>query len=209
MKDIIQAMQWRYATKKYDDTKKVAEKDIETIMEAVRLAPSSFGLPVYKIILVKNEDLRKQLRESAWGQSQLTDASNIFIFAVKTDIGQKDIDAFVQLTAETRDMSVESLAGMKNGMSGILNMTAEQRTTWTTRQAYIGLGILLETSAMMEIDATPMEGFQPEKFDEILGLPEKNLKSVVMAAVGYRSSDDKYAEMKKVRQNKSDLFIEM
>jgi nitroreductase len=210
MQDILSAMNWRIATKKYDTSKKVSAADLETLLEAARLSPSSFGLPTWKMIVVKNPEIRAKLREHAWGQSQLTDASDIVVFAVETKIDEASIDAYMELTAQTRGIPVESLAGFKGAISGaIMGLPMEARVAWATKQAYIALGVMLESAAILGVDATPMEGFSGAKFDEILGLGEKGLKSVVMCALGYRAADDSYASYAKVRLNTADAIIEI
>ena len=208
MQDILSAMNWRIATKKYDSTKQVSAADLETILEAARLSPSSYGLPTWKMVVVKNPEIRAKLLESAWGQSQITDSSAIVVFAVSTKIDESTVDAYMELTAKTRGIPVESLAGFKGYIMGALNnMSPEARIAWATKQAYIALGVMLESAALLSVDATPMEGFMPPKFDEILGLGEKGLQSVVVCALGYRAADDAYAQNKKVRLSASDAII--
>jgi nitroreductase len=210
MKDPISAMQWRYATKQYNADKKVADRDIDTILEATRLAPSSYGLQPYKMIVVTNPEIREKLKEAAYGQPQLTDATAIVIFAVDTVIDEARVDAYMKQVSDTRGVAVEDLAGFKGMVMGAITpMSMEARSEWAARQAYLGLGVLLETAAMMEIDTTPMEGFAPSKFDEILGLAAKGLKTVVVAAIGYRNESDSYIAMKKVRPSKEEMIIEV
>ncbi len=209
MSNIINALNWRYATKAYDTNKKLSEEQVKTLIESVRLTPSSYGLPVYKVIHVKDMEVRAQLKAVAWGQPQITDASELFVFAVKTDLSDTNVDEFINLTATTRGMPVESLAEYAGMIKGTVNsLSPEHKEAWASRQAYIGLGVLLATAALEEIDATPMEGFTTAKFDEILGLNKLNLKSVVVCTAGYRSESDTYANLAKVRVSKGDLVVE-
>jgi nitroreductase len=209
MTNIINAMNWRYATKAYNATKKLSEEQVNTLIESVRLTPSSYGLPVYKVIHVKDAEVRAQLKAVAWGQPQITDASELFVFAVKTDLSDASVDEYIKLIAETRSVSVESLTEYAGMIKGTVNsLSPEHKEVWASRQAYIGLGVLLATAALEEIDSTPMEGFTTEKFDEILGLKELNLKSVVVCTAGYRSESDSYASLAKVRVLKESLIIE-
>lgn len=209
MKDITQALEWRYATKQYDATKKLSDTDLDTLMESIRLAPSSYGLQPFKVIHVTNPELREKMKAAAWNQTQLTDASNIFVFAVQHDITTADVDAFINLTGNIRNVPVESLTGYADMIKGSLNSkTPEQKSTWAAKQAYLALGFLLETAALLHIDATPMEGFDNAQFDEILGLTEKGMTSVVLCALGYRSEADQYAGLAKVRASKDVLFIQ-
>jgi nitroreductase/dihydropteridine reductase len=208
MTNIIQALHWRYATKKFDTAKKISDDTLNTLKESIRLAPSSFGLQPYKVVDVTNPDLRNKLRAAGWDQAQFTDASHFFVFAVPKDITDADVDAFVQLTATERGTSVETLAGYAGMIKGSVNAkTQEQKVTWAAKQAYVALGMLLETAALLEVDAAPMEGFDPAKADEILGLAEKGLTSVVVCALGYRAADDVYAGLPKVRLPEDQLFL--
>lgn len=209
MTNIINAMNWRYATKAYDANKKLSEEQVITLIESVRLTPSSYGLPVYKVIHVKDVETREKLKAAAWGQPQITDASELFVFAVKTDINDSSVDDYAKLIAETRGVSVESLSEFTGMIKGTVNsLSEEHKSAWAARQAYIALGVLLATTALEEIDSTPMEGFDTKQFDEILGLKDYNLASVVVCAVGYRSETDSYAGLAKVRASKENLVIE-
>lgn len=209
MKNIIEALKWRYATKAYDTSKKLSEDEVNTLIESVRLAPSSYGLPVYKVIHVKDTETREKLKAVSWGQTQITDASELLVFAVKTDISDAKVDDFINLIATTRNIPVESLAEYAGMIKGTINsLSSEHKEAWASRQAYIGLGILLATAAVHEIDATPMEGFDSAQFDEILGLKELNLKSVVVCTLGHRSKNDTYAGLVKVRESKENLVVE-
>lgn len=213
MKDIISAMNWRYATKQYDTAKPVRQEDIGTILEAVRLAPTSFGLQPFKLLVVTNPDIRQKLRAAAWDQPQVTDAAVLIVFAVETVIGEALVDAYMKRIVDIRDtpgMSIDMLSGFKDMIMGtITGKSQEQLIGWATRQAYIGLGTLIESAALLEVDASPMEGFDPSAFDEILGLSEKGLKSVVIAGIGYRSETDKTQTYKKVRLSKEEMIIEV
>jgi len=209
MTQIINAMNWRYATKAYDTSKKLSDDQISVLIEAIRLTPSSYGLPVYKVIHVKNPETREKLKAVAWGQTQITDASDLFVFAVNTDLGDSSVDEYMSLIAETRNVPQDSLAGFSGMIKGTLNsLSTEHKEAWATRQAYIALGVLLATTALEEIDSTPMEGFDVNQFDEILGLKKLNLKSVVVCTVGYRSENDSYANLAKVRVSTENLVVE-
>ena len=208
MSSIINALNWRYAAKAYDTDKKLSEDQVNTLIESIRLSPSSFGLQPYKVIHVKDPETREKLKAAAWGQGQITDASEFLVFAVSTNYGEKDVDAFIQQTATTRNMSVETLVEYASMIKGsVASRTPEQLITWHTNQAYIALGVLLTAAAIENIDASPMEGFDAKQFDEILGLAALNLKSVVVVALGYRSSDDNFAGLAKVRVSKDNLVI--
>jgi nitroreductase len=209
MKNITQTLEWRYATKHYDTTKKISDTDLHTLKESIRLSPSSYGLQPFKVIEVTNGEIREKLKAASWNQSQLTDASSIFVFSARADIIDTDIDAFIALNAQVRNVSIESLAGYANMIKGTLStQTPEQKHIWAAKQSYIALGFVLGAAAILEIDATPMEGFDKTQYDAILGLSEKGLKSVVVCALGYRSSEDTSATLPKVRQANEDMFIQ-
>ncbi|MBS2097261.1 NAD(P)H-dependent oxidoreductase [Carboxylicivirga linearis] len=206
--DIIKQLNWRYATKQFDSSKKLTNDQLNLILEATNLSASSYGLQPYQIIVVENQEIREKLKDAAWGQPQLTDASQIIIFAAKTNLEDKDVDAFIQLVSEVRGVPVDSLVDYSSMMKGSMaNLSNDEKTVWAAKQTYIALGQLLTTCALNNIDTCPMEGFNHEEFDNILGLKEKNLTSVVMAAVGFRSETDKYQHLPKVRKPINEMVI--
>ncbi len=211
MTNIIEALHWRYATKAYDTTKKISAEDMQTLLEATRLAPSSYGLQPWRMIHVINPEVRAKLKAAAWEQSQCTDASDIIVFAVETIFDEARVDAFIGQVASERGLDATTdLAGYKGMILGALtSRSAEENISWAGKQAYIALGMMLETAALMHIDATPMEGFDAKQFDEILGLSDKGLRSVVMCALGYRDPADSYAQMKKVRPEMAKMVLEI
>lgn len=206
--NIIEHLKWRYATKRFDKSKKVSESQMNILLEAANLAPSSYGLQPFNILVVENETLREKLKTFSYGQDQVTEASHLIIFAVRNNLSVADVDHFIQRIAEVRSVSTESLAEYQATMSAsISSKTQEALTQWASRQVYISLGFLLAAAASEKIDACPMEGFQKDKFDEILGLKEKGLSVIVMAAVGFRSENDSYQFKPKVRKRFEDMFI--
>lgn len=208
MSTFIENQNWRYATKKFDTTKKVSNEDLETLKEAIRLSSSSYGLQLYKVIFVENTDLRAKLQPAAWGQSQIVDASHLIIFANQTNIGDAEIDSYLKNISETRSLPIEALSGYGDFMKGAINpLTEDAKNIWTSKQTYLALANLLNAAAELKIDVTPMEGFDPKQFNEILGLDELNLNSAVIAAIGYRHEDDDTQHYKKVRKSNEDLFI--
>ncbi len=210
MKNVIDAMEWRYATNKFDPIKKLSAKDLNNLMEAVILSPSSFGLQPWKLIVVTNPKIRAKLQEAGYGQPKISEASHLIVFAAEKNIDDTLIDNFIKTVAKTRSIPIENLKGKADMMKGsILSKTIEQRVEWVTRQVYIALGVLITTAAIAGIDVGPMEGFDPKKFDEILGLDKMGLEAKVIAAVGYRASDDPNLQLKKVRFSKEDILIEI
>ncbi len=204
---LLEQLNKRYATKKFDASKKISPKDLSTLLEAIRLSASSYGLQAYKVVVVENEAIRKQLRAFAWDQAQITDASQLLVFAYESNFDETGVDRFVQNIAETRNIDASSLSGYSEMMKGSLKRPKEQLHNWLARQPYIALGFGLVAAAQLNIDSCPMEGFDPDQFDEILGLKAKGLKSVVLLAVGYRSSEDGYQHLAKVRRSNEELFI--
>lgn len=202
MSDIINSLNWRYATKAYDHSKKISEKDVDELLEAMRLSPSSFGLQPWKFLLIENKELREKIKEKAWNQPQVTDASHLIVICAKTDVSEEYIKEFIQDTANIRGIPIESLKGYEEMMIGFRKgKTKEEIAEWSKRQAYIPLGILLQSASMKKIDATPMEGFSPQGVDEVLNLKEKGFTSVVLCALGHRSDSDSTSQYKKVRHS--------
>jgi len=205
---LIAPLNWRYATKKFDSTKKLSSAQLDELLKATQLAPSSIGLQAYKIIVVEDKAIREKLREAANGQSQITDASQLIIFASETRLDEAYIANYIDHVSEKRVIARENLAGFEQMIKGNVNrLSDEQRIAWSNKQVYIALGVLLTAAAEMGIDACPMEGFNAAQFDELLGLKEKELTTVVLAAVGFRSEDDSYSKLAKVRKPEEELFI--
>lgn len=204
---MIDALQWRYATKVFDANKKLTAEQSDLLLEAVRLSPSSFGIQPWRVIVVTNPEIRERLRQAGYGQPQITDASHLIVFVTKKNLSDSDVDEFIALTANTRGVSASGLEGyggmIKQSLSG---KSEEKRIEWASRQAYVALGVLLAIAAHEGIDACPMEGFDPSAFDEILGLSEKGLTTCVVATVGFRSEADQTARFPKVRFSQEELI---
>ena len=206
--NIINSLDWRYATKLFDATKKLNDQQLELLLDAVQLTPSSYGLQPYQIIVVSDQAIKEQLKAAAYGQTQLADASHVFVFATTKNYTTVHVDEYAENIIKTRDISIDAIKGFVDVMKGTVNSRNQtELANWNARQAYISLGILLQTASLTEIDACPMEGFDTAQFDKILGLEDKNLTSVVIAPVGFRSEDDAYQHLQKVRKSKEDLFI--
>jgi len=209
--DIIKALNWRYATKQFDATKKLSESDVNTLLEAARLSPSSFGLQPWKFIVVTNPEVRKKIRAAAWDQSQVTDASHLVVFTVDKNVDDAFVDAYVADIAQTRGVSIADLKAFGDTMKGAVKArgSAETVKNWSARQVYIALGTLLTSAAVLGIDACPMEGFDNKKVDEILGLDKLGVESLAFAALGYRANEDEVKKYKKVRFLKSEVVVEI
>ena len=210
MSNFIKNANWRYATKKFDTTKKVSTEDLNTLKEAIKLSASSYGLQPYKVLIIENPELRAKLQPVAWGQSQIVEASHLLVFANITDFGDAQIDSHINNVAVTRGLPTDALQGYSDFMkSKISTLPVENRNVWTSKQTYIALSNLLNAAAELNIDVTPMEGFEAEKFNEILGLEELNLNASLVATIGYRHSEDDTQNYAKVRKSNEELFINL
>lgn len=208
MTNYIESLKWRYATKKYNPEKKVPAQDLETIMEAVQLSVSSMGLQPYKVLIIENPEIREKLKAVAYNQTPITEASHLFVFANEINIGNEEVKSYMENISEVRNTSIENLKGFSEMINGAINSRSnEENNTWASKQAYIALSTLINTAAVLKIDATPMEGFDQQGFDEILGLNEMGLSTAVIATIGYRHEDDEMQHLKKVRKPKEELFI--
>jgi len=206
--ELLKSLEWRYATKKMNG-EKVPQDKLERILEATRLAPSSYGLTPYNVIVVEDQELKQQLQGAAYGQTQLVDSSAVLVFATWDDITEESVDIYIQETARQRGVKPDILGEFSGMIKGTLStMTQEQKISWAQRQAYIGLGFALVAAATEGVDSTPMEGFNPTTVDNVLGLQELGLKSVALLPLGYRDSENDYlASLKKVRWEDSKFFI--
>jgi nitroreductase len=208
--DLIEKLEKRYATKKFDATKKLSKEQIFNILTAMNLSASSYGLQPYRFILVENPEVREKLKAASWGQSQITDASHLIVIARLTNVNEAHVDEFVENISSIRGVERGHLAQYEGVMKNTVNtLSKEAAAVWTSKQAYIALGNLLAYCASEDIDACPMEGFDANQYDEILGLNEKNLTALVVAPIGYRSVEDEYQHAKKVRKPLSEMVIRM
>lgn len=208
MSTFLENQKWRYATKKFDNNKKISDQDLYFLYEAIRLAPSSYGLQPYKIINVQSNELRAQLQPACWGQTQIVDASHLLVFANITDFSASDIDQAVKNIENTRGLASGTMSGYSDFIkSKITALPTEQRNTWTAKQTYIALGNLMNAAAELRIDVTPMEGFERDKVNELLGLEAMNLSASLLATIGYRSDEDQTQHNAKVRKPHNELFL--
>jgi nitroreductase / dihydropteridine reductase len=203
----LERFKWRYATKQMNG-EKIPKESIDRILEAIQLAPTSLGLQPFEVLVLESEESRKKLKPEGNDQPQVLQCSHLLVFAVYRKIDPSHVEAYINHIATTRGEPVESLAGFKKAIqSSVDGRTVEENQHWASKQAYIAFGFGLAAAALENVDATPMEGFKPDKVDEILGLESKNLKSVVMLALGYRNSEkDPLASKKKVRKQTEKFF---
>jgi len=197
--NLQETLKWRYAVKQYSD-KEVSDADLNAIIDAINLSASSTGLQPYRLFVLKDKNLRKQLGEASFN-AQIVEASHLLVFAAYENVSQENIDHYIQYVADVRETPVEQLAEFKKALeTGLLSRTTEENFIWSAKQAYIALGTGLIAAADLKIDATPMEGFDSQLLDKLLDLKTQGLKSVVLLSIGYRDEEkDVFAKLKKVR----------
>lgn len=205
---IEKALQWRYAVKKFDSDRRISPEDWTLLKESMRLAPSSYGLQPWKFLVIENADLRKKLREVSWNQSQVTDCSHYVVMAYKEKVDKDFVRLNIEKIAQVRTTTVESLAGFEKAITSDLIDGPRSRVieSWAQRQVYIAMGFLLETAALIKIDATPMEGLDPSAYDSLLNLTGSGWKTVAAVALGYRHKEDPFINNIKVRFDENQIF---
>lgn len=210
MKNILDALKWRYAVKVFDKDKKIPEKTIEELKEALVLTPSSFGLQPWKFLFITNPEIREKLKEHSWNQGQITDASHLVVLCRQEKIDTDFVNKWVDRMAETNNRPPEKLEMYRNMVLDNVvkgdSYRAKNQGLYMQNQVFIALGNLLTVAAALEIDTCPIGGFDPEKYDEILGLKEKGLRSCVVCPIGYRSENDWHKDDPKVRFIENDII---
>ncbi len=206
--DLLDHLEWRYATKQFDPSKTISPEIWTTLEDALVLTPSSYGLQPWKFLIVTSPELKEQLKPFSWNQSQVTDCSHYVIFTIKKNLTAEHVDHFIARTAELRGGTIDAIAGYRNLIvsdlvDGARSFSINQ---WATRQTYIALGNFMTSAALLGVDTCPMEGIEPVKYDHLLGLSAKGFTAVVACAAGYRSEEDKYASLEKVRFPKSEVL---
>ncbi len=206
----ITNLKWRYATKRMNGQKVPAEK-LENILEAIQLAPTSIGMQPFTVLVVEDADLRAKIAPAIYNQPQITEGSHVLVFAVWKEYSNENVDKYINHIATLRGIPAESLGGMRNMITGAISgKTPEQLLLWNQKQAYIALGTGLVAAAEEQVDATPMEGFDPDALDAALGLNEKGLRSTVILVLGYRDAEKDYLSgAAKVRRVKDELFVRL
>lgn len=209
--DIIESLKWRYAVKSFDPNKRLSSSQVDRIKDGLQLTPTSMGLQLMQFIIIENQDLKNQIVPFAYNQKQVADCSHLLVLCRKTHVQEDDITTFVGRTGKVRELENQhpTLQSYEKMLRNSLNLSMEQQQVWMENQVYIALGNLLSVCAAEKIDSCPMEGFNRVQLDEFLGLPDKNLNAVVMCPIGYRSNEDKYSRVAKVRRLKEDLFTEI
>ena len=205
----IESLNWRYAVKKFNNEKFLSQKQINLLKEAFNLTATSYGLQPLKLLVIKNKEIQKELVVHSWNQPQVLEASHLLVICIPTNFSKNDVEAYFNLVQEVRNTPIEIIKPFKEFLTAEIDKKSqEELLSWNKNQAYLALGNLLTVCALEKIDACPMEGFIPEKYDEVLGLHEKNLKSTLVLPVGFRADDDYMKDLKKVRKNTDDVVIE-
>tara|TARA_R110000787_G_scaffold59922_8_gene135844 strand:+ start:8353 stop:8991 length:639 start_codon:yes stop_codon:yes gene_type:complete len=208
--NILEQLKWRYATKKFDETRKVSSDKIEILKEAFNLTATSYGLQPLKLLVVSNPEIIQELVPMSFNQGQVGNASHIFIICTENKVDRTFIKNYFNLVEKTRNTSREILSSFEEFLiDDFSKKTSEEIKDWATKQAYLALGNLLTVCALEEVDACPIEGFVPTQYDEHLNLSEKALSSVLVMAVGHRAEDDMFSELKKVRRGVDEVVIEI
>ena len=210
MNNILDALEWRYAVKKFDDKASLTEQQILEVKKVFNLSASSYGLQPYKMIVVQNPELKEKLVPASFGQQQISQSAAILVFAVRTDFGMDYIDQFFKDMSTKRQIPLENLEGYKNFMKGsFANKSEDEISSWATKQVYLTMGHMLASLAALQIDACPMEGLDPQAYDKILDLDAKQLKTIIAMPIGVGAPDDASATALKVRKDLSDIIIDL
>jgi nitroreductase len=206
--DIVEILKWRYATKKFDSTKKLSPAKINVLKEAFNLTATSYGLQPLKLLVIENQEIKDSLVEHSWGQKQVSNASHVLVICIYTSIDATYIKKYYKRVKELRNTPDEILSKFENFLiEDFSKKSDEEVSLWATKQAYIAIGNLLTVCAIEKIDSCPMEGFISDEYDKLLDLAKIGLKSVLVMPVGYRAEDDIFSDMKKVRKQVADSII--
>jgi nitroreductase len=208
IQELLKALEWRYATKVFDATKKIPTDVWQTLERALVLTPTSYGLQPYKFLVINNPAKRAELLPHSWGQKQVVDASHFVVFTARTEMKEADVDRFIKRTTDVRKLPEGAFNPYRDMMIGdvVNGPRGKIAHEWATRQTYIALGNLMTCAAILGVDACPMEGIVPAEYDKILNLNGSGYATVVACALGYRSPDDKYAKLTKVRYEAKDII---
>ena len=206
----IKALNWRYATKKFDESRILSEEKVTVLKHAFNLTATSYGLQPLKMLVISNKEKQQKLREYSMNQQQVDSASHVLVICIEKNVDEKFITDYFERVKHVRKTPEEVLKPFQNFLLDDFKAKAEvEIEAWARNQAYLALGTLLTICATEEIDACPMEGFEPDKYDAYLGLNDQNLQSVLVLPVGYRAEDDMFSSMKKVRRPLEEVIIEI
>lgn len=208
--NIIESLNWRYATKKFDKTKKVSEEKLNILNQAFNLTPTSYGVQTMKMLIIRDQSVKNKMVDLCYGQEQVKGASHVLVICIQDEVNETDIDAYFDDVVKIRNTSEDILSKYRTELKDFIrSKTKEEIQYWCINQVYIALGNLMTVCAVEGIDSCPMEGFIPEKVDELLGLEKYNLKSVLLLPIGYRAADDMFSKLQKVRKDISETVIDL
>jgi nitroreductase / dihydropteridine reductase len=208
--DLTSALKWRAAIKTYNQEKKLTDAQVKTLLEAMNLAPSSYGLQPYKFYVVSDQETKAKLAEVGYGQPQFTSSSHLIVLASSKKVSDQDVDNYVANVAKTRGVSKEDVAKYAEMIKGsVAGKSAAEVEAWAARQVYIPLGVVMTAAAMHQIDSTPMEGFDVDGVGKLLGITEEGFVPRVIVALGYRAESDAYSKMAKVRKSLTEISREV
>lgn len=206
----IKSLQWRYAVKRFDSKKEVSEKQIEILKNAFNLTATSYGLQPLKLVIIKNKEIQKELVSHSWNQPQVLEASHLLVICIPKKYNKNEVKGYFKLVQEIRNTSDAIINPFREFLTEEINKKDQKELfEWNKNQAYLALGNLLTVCAIEKIDSCPMEGFIPEKYDDVLKLNDQNLTSVLVLPVGFRADDDYMKDLKKVRKKLDDIIIEI
>jgi len=207
--DLISQLRWRYATKEFDTARKISDDVWAALEESLILTPSSFGLQPWKFVVVTSQEVKDQLVSYSWRQKQPAQCSHFVVFAVNKALTEADVDSYLERIVDVRKVTAESLAGFRKMMTGsiVQGMSEGVRMEWAIRQAYIAIGNFMTAAAVLGVDTCPMEGIDPARYDEVLGLDALGYATCVACAAGYRSATDRYATVPKVRYRPDQVIL--
>lgn len=206
----IESLKWRYAVKKFNNQKLLNKGQINILKEAFNLTATSYGLQPLKLLVISNKEIQKELVAHSWNQPQVLQASHLLVICIPKTYSKDEVEAYFNLVQKIRNTPIEIIKPFKEFLTAEIDKKSqEELLSWNKNQAYLALGNLLTVCALEKIDACPMEGFIPEKYDEVLGLSEKNLTSTLVLPVGFRADDDYMKDLKKVRKNTDDVVLEI
>ncbi len=207
--NIIDSLQWRYAAKKFNASKQLSASQINTLKEAFNLTATSYGLQPIKLVVIQNKEIQKKLVEHSWNQKQIEQASHVLVICIPEKYTSEEVESYFNLVKKFRNTPDEILNPFKEFLTAeISQKSQEELFVWNKNQAYLALGNLLTVCAIEKIDSCPMEGFIPQKYDEILNLKDHNLKSILVLPVGFRAEDDYMKDLTKVRKNIEETIID-
>jgi len=208
--NLKEILNWRYSTKQFDETNPLKDEQVKKVLDLTNLSAASYGMQPFKMVVIKNQDLKQKLVASSYGQTNIADSSHLIVFAARTDINEDFVENYIGHIAKQRNVSVESQASFKKMLINYINnKDSESLFKWASEQIYIAMGTFLIACASEQIDACPIGGFIPKQYDEILDLEKHNLKSVVVAVMGYRHKEDKYQHKQKVRKPLNEMILEL